>query len=83
MLIAAMVYEPATRRSTVKVTSFAQHPGTELYERACETITEWGQSVSDILDRLTWTGFHSVERLFSQHDDPEKDDRLAVLAQKQ
>jgi hypothetical protein len=24
-----------------------------------------------------------VERLFSQHDDPEKDDRLAVLAQKQ
>jgi 2-polyprenyl-3-methyl-5-hydroxy-6-metoxy-1,4-benzoquinol methylase len=82
MLIASMIYEPATHRSTVKVTSFAQQPGTELYERASETITEWGQPVQDILERLSFAGFHSVQRLFSQHDDPEKDDRLAILARK-
>ena len=82
MLIAAMVYEPAARRSTVKVTSFAQRAGTGLYERACETITEWGQPIQGILERLAAAGFHPVEQPFAEHDDPEKDDRLAILARK-
>jgi len=82
MLIAAMVYEPATRRSTVKVTSFAERAGTGLYERASETITEWGQPVAGILARLASAGFHPAEQPFAQHDDPEKDDRLAIMARK-
>ena len=82
MLVASIIYEAATRRSTVKVTSFAQRPGTGLYERACETITEWGQPVSDILKRLESSGFDSLEQPFALHDDPEKDDRLALLARK-
>lgn len=82
MLVASMIYEPATRRSTVKVTSFAQRPGTGLYERACETITEWGQPVPEILERLESSGFHSFEQPFALHDDPENDDRLALLARK-
>ncbi|HEU5182783.1 MAG TPA: class I SAM-dependent methyltransferase [Candidatus Polarisedimenticolia bacterium] len=82
MLIASMIYEPATRRSTVKVTSFAERPGTHLYERACETITEWGQPISGILERLGAAGFHSFEQPFAMFDDPEKDDRLGLLAQR-
>lgn len=82
MLVAAMVYEPATRRSTVKVTSFAERAGTGLYDRAQETITEWGQPVSGILERLVAAGFHAAERPFAGSDDPEKDDRLAILARK-
>jgi len=82
MLIAAMVYEPAARRSTVKVTSFAERPGTGLFERACETITEWGQPVSEILARLEAAGFDSIARPFAQADDPEMEDRLAILARK-
>jgi 2-polyprenyl-3-methyl-5-hydroxy-6-metoxy-1,4-benzoquinol methylase len=82
MLVAAMVYEPAARRSTVKVTSFVDRRGTGFFERASETITEWGQPVSGILERLSSAGFHSVEQPFGQHDDPEKDDRLAILAQR-
>jgi SAM-dependent methyltransferase len=82
MLIAAIVYEPATRRSTVKVTSFAERAGTGLFERACETITEWGQPVSQILARLESAGFDAITRPFAQHDDPEMEDRLAILARK-
>jgi 2-polyprenyl-3-methyl-5-hydroxy-6-metoxy-1,4-benzoquinol methylase len=82
MLVAAIVYEPAARRSTVKVTSFVPRPGTGLFQRAAETITEWGQPVSGILERLESAGFHSVERPFAQQDDPEKDDRLGILARK-
>jgi 2-polyprenyl-3-methyl-5-hydroxy-6-metoxy-1,4-benzoquinol methylase len=82
MLVAAMVYEPTTRRSTVKVTSFAERAGTGLYERASETITEWGQPVSGILARLAAAGFHHAEQPFAGHDDPETDDRLAILARK-
>jgi SAM-dependent methyltransferase len=83
MLVAAIVYEPAARRSTVKVTSFVPSPGTGLFERAAETITEWGQPVSGILERLESVGFHSLERPFAQQDDPELDDRLGILARKQ
>ncbi|MCI0656850.1 MAG: class I SAM-dependent methyltransferase [Acidobacteria bacterium] len=82
MLIAAIVYEPAARRSTVKVTSFVPRPGTGLFERAAETITEWGQPVSGILERLESAGFHSVERPFAEQEDPERDDRLGILARK-
>jgi SAM-dependent methyltransferase len=82
MLVAAMVYEPAARRSTVKVTSFAERPGTGLFERACETITEWGQPIPEILARLESAGFDSITRPFAQHDDPEMEDRLAILARK-
>jgi len=82
MLIAAMVYEPAARRSTVKVTSFAERAGTGLFERASETITEWGQPVAQILARLESAGFDAIVRPFAQHDDPEMEDRLAILARK-
>jgi SAM-dependent methyltransferase len=82
LLVAAMVYEPAARRSTVKVTSFVSRPGTPLFERASETITEWGQPVSGILERLELAGFHSAERPFTERDDPEQDDRLGILARK-
>jgi 2-polyprenyl-3-methyl-5-hydroxy-6-metoxy-1,4-benzoquinol methylase len=82
MLVVAIVYEATARRSTVKVTSFAPRPGTGLFERASETITEWGQPVSSILERLVSAGFHSVERPFAQEDDPERDDRLGILARK-
>jgi len=77
-----MVYDTATRRSTVTVTSYAERAGTGLNDRASETNTEWGQPVAGILERLTAAGFDAAEQPFAQHDDPEKDDRLAILARK-
>ena len=53
-----------------------------LFERASETITEWGQPVAGIVERLESAGFHSVQQPFAQHDDPERDDRLGILARK-
>ncbi len=81
-LILAIVYEPAARRSTVKVTSFAPRPGTDLYERRSETITEWGQPVAGIFRRLESAGLGRVERPWAIQEDPEQEERLAALSWK-
>jgi 2-polyprenyl-3-methyl-5-hydroxy-6-metoxy-1,4-benzoquinol methylase len=82
-LILAIIYEPAARRSTLKVTSFAAaSAGAGLYERAQETITEWGQPVTDAILRFGRAGFSGVERVWATTDDPEDDDRLAVFARR-
>jgi len=82
-LILAIVYEPAARRSTLKVTSFtpSQVAGGR-YERTQETITEWGQPVAGILDRLARAGYGRVERVWATNEDPESDDRASILAWK-
>ena len=80
-LILGVIYERAARRSTLKVTSFApaaENP--ELYERASETITEWGHPVQDVLLRFARAGYSDIERVWATSDDPEDDERLAVLA---
>jgi 2-polyprenyl-3-methyl-5-hydroxy-6-metoxy-1,4-benzoquinol methylase len=82
MMILGVVYEPATRRSTVKVTSFVPVEGTGLFERASETIVEWGQPVAGIRERLSRTGFSGPERLWTKAGDPEEDDRLTALAER-
>jgi 2-polyprenyl-3-methyl-5-hydroxy-6-metoxy-1,4-benzoquinol methylase len=79
-LILAIVWEEAARRSTLKVTSFAPAAGTSLYERAQETIAEWGQPVADVVDRAKRAGFAEVERIWGHAEDPEDDTRLTLLA---
>ena len=82
-LILAIIYERAARRSTLKVISFAPSssvPG--FHERAQETITEWGQPVTDVVQRFTRAGLSEVERVWATTDDPEDDDRLALLAKR-
>jgi len=73
---------PATRRSTLKITSFVPVQGTVLWERATETITEWGQPVQEIFARLTGAGFQPPERLWPRAEDPEKEERLALLVRR-
>ena len=82
VLILGIVWEPSTCRSTMKITSFvpADRPG--LYERASETITEWGQPVAGIYDRLKRAGFSEPERPWTNAEDPEAEERLAVLARR-
>lgn len=82
VLLLGIIYERATRRSTLKITSFASVPGGDLYERASETITEWGQPVSEILERLGRAGFAEPERLWPIAADPEVDERLAMVARR-
>lgn len=79
-LIVSMIYEPRARRSTVRATSFVPSPDGRLYEKASETIPEWGQPVEAILDRLGRAGFTAPERLWSAGGDPETEDRLIVLS---
>lgn len=79
-LILAIVWDAAARRSTLKVTSFAPAAGSSLYERAQETITEWGQPVAGVLDRAKRAGFTDVERVWGGSADPEDDSRLTFLA---
>lgn len=81
-LILGVIWEAASRRSTMKITSFRPVPGERVYERAMETIPEWGQPVAGIFERLARTGFAPPERLWPTSDDPEKDGRLAVLARR-
>jgi SAM-dependent methyltransferase len=82
-LILAIVYERAARRSTLKVVSYAPSPaGAGLYERAQETITEWGQPVAEVIVRLTRAGFLDVERIWAASGDPEDDDRLTLVARR-
>ncbi len=82
VLILGIVYERAERRSTLKITSFRPVPGAGLWERASQTITEWGQPVAGILDRLGRAGFADPERLWPHAADPEEDERLAVLTRR-
>jgi SAM-dependent methyltransferase len=78
-LILAIVYEPTARRSTLKIVSFAPSAAGGLFERAQETITEWGQPVADVIACLSRAGFTGVERLWGTAQDPEQDDRLAIV----
>jgi len=80
-LIVAIVYEPDARRSTLKVISFAPAPGGGgLFERARQTITEWGHPVDQIVLRCARAGFTGVERLWPAAETPEGDDRFSLLA---
>ena len=81
-LLVTTVYDRHSGRSTVKVTSFAPAPGTALWERASDTITEWAQPVPGILRKLEAAGFSGPTRPFATADDPELDDRLGVLARR-
>jgi SAM-dependent methyltransferase len=82
-LILAIIYDRATRRSTLKVISFAPAPAAPgLYERAQDTITEWGQRVEDVLPRFARAGFSAIERVWGTADEPEDDARLTVLARR-
>ncbi len=83
ILILGVIWEPASRCSTLKITSLApaaDHPG--LYERASDTIPEWGHPVADIVDRLLRAGFCDPERPWAVSDDPEVEERLTVLARR-
>jgi hypothetical protein len=79
----AIIYERASRRSTLKVTSFAPAEATPgLYERAQETITEWGQRVAEVIPRFTRAGFSEIERVWTTSDDPESDERMTLVAKR-
>ena len=78
-MLLGIVYEHATRRSTLKLTTFAPVAGTGLWERASETIPEWGQPVDGIVERLGRAGFVDIERMWPIADDAEVDERLAIL----
>ena len=80
LLILAVIWEPGASRSTLKITSFAPVAGTPHYERAQETIAEWGQPVAGVLERVARAGFAHAERVFTIADDPEADERVAIVA---
>jgi SAM-dependent methyltransferase len=79
-LILGFIFEPQTGRSTMKLTSFVPAGEAGLFERVSETVTEWGQPVDGIMDRLHRSGFRHVERLWSDADDPETEERLTLFA---
>jgi hypothetical protein len=80
-LILAIVWEPRERRSTLKVTSFAPSPADPgRYEKTTETISEWAFPIEDVLGRVRDVGFSSVERVWGMETDPERDDRLTIVA---
>jgi len=81
-LIIGSIWEPATRRSTMKITSFMPSPASGLWERASDTIAEWGQSVQDVYDRLSRAGFDAPERPWKAGEDPEAEERLVALARR-
>jgi SAM-dependent methyltransferase len=79
----AIIYDRAARRSTLKVVSFAPAPTAPgLYERAQETITEWGHPVADVIARFARAGFSGVERVWATSGEPETDDRLTIVARR-
>jgi hypothetical protein len=82
-LILAIVYERAARRSTLKISSFAPALAEAgLYERAQNTITEWGQPAADVIGRFARAGFSHVSRVWATSEDAEEDDRLTLLARR-
>lgn len=78
-LITGIVWEPTSRRSTMKVTSFLRGDDGR-YDRASSTITEWARSVDAIRDALAEAGFRGIELPFAVGDEPEGEERLAVVA---
>jgi SAM-dependent methyltransferase len=81
-VILGFMFEPATGRSTMKLTSFTRRESDGAFERSSETITEWGHPVAAILDRLARAGFTEPERLWARSEDPEAEERLTVLARR-
>ena len=81
-LIVGSIWEPTSRRSTLKITSFVRDPATGRYDRASDAIAEWGQPVADVLRSVAAAGFDAVERPFGVAADPETEERLAVLARR-
>ena len=81
-LLLGVIFEPDTRRSTMKFTSFAPRGGDGLYDRVSQTIVEWAHPIAAILDRLAAAGFRDVERPWARAADPEDEERLAVLARR-
>ena len=81
-LIVGSIYERSSRRSTAKVTSFVESLSGGLYERASDTITEWGQPVAAVLERLAACGFEEIRRPWVVREDPEAEERLAVLGRR-
>lgn len=81
-LILGIVWEPAERRSTLKITRFTPSAKPGLWERHTETIPEWGRPAREILERLEVAGFEGIERPFATSEDPEGEERLAVLARR-
>ncbi|HZN54564.1 MAG TPA: methyltransferase domain-containing protein [Candidatus Polarisedimenticolaceae bacterium] len=79
-LILSIVFEPRSRRSTLKVTSFAPAGAPGLFERAQETISEWGQPVVEAMERFERAGFREVERVWSDAADPETSTRITIVA---
>lgn len=79
-LMMGIIYEPAARRSTLKLSCYVPVPGTSYFERASETIPEWAQPVDEVLDRLQRAGFQSIEQPWRVTDEPENEERLTVLA---
>ena len=79
VLVLGFIYEPASGRSTMKLTSFRRVLGS-TYERASDTVTEWGQPVEAIFDALVRAGFKNAERLWGSAELPEDDERLTVIA---
>jgi SAM-dependent methyltransferase len=80
VLVLGFIYEPATGRSTMKMTSFRRIGDGSTYERASDTVTEWGQPVDAIFDVLKRAGFAAPERLWGRAERPEDDERLTVIA---
>ena len=81
-VILGFMFEPATGRSTMKLTSFTRREGDGAFDRASETITEWGHPVAGILERLRRAGFAEPERLWARSEDPEAEERLTVFARR-
>jgi SAM-dependent methyltransferase len=78
--ILGFVFEPDSSRSTMKLTSFTRMKDAPGFERVSQTVTEWGQPVRGILDRLEGAGFVRFERLWGRATDPEDDERLSAIA---
>jgi SAM-dependent methyltransferase len=79
-LLLGFIFEPESGRSTMKLTSFVPSGDRGLFERVSETVTEWGQPVDGIMDRLRRSGFDRIERLWNEAADPEEEERLTLLA---
>lgn len=76
-----IVWEPERRRSTLKLTTYVPE-GEGLFRRHSASIPEWAQSWSAIEERLGAAGFATIERPFATADDPEREERIAVLARR-
>jgi SAM-dependent methyltransferase len=79
-LLLACTWEPAERRSTLRVVSFIPSPTAPgFFERGVATITEWAQPVADLMEAARRAGFSEVERVWSSSPDGEDEDRLTLL----